>query len=346
MANIAYVRNDAGTLKFLTDDGTFGACVHSGGGFMGINTMTPLKHLHVNGDAYVSNTTFTSNLTVFPGSTILGFAPSATLDTTNAVNIRSGTLSADRLPSTSVVAGTYGSVNTIPRFDVGQDGRIQRVIGTTVAIATSNISGLAPSATTDTTNATNISHGTLPAARLPVTTVVAAQYPPSADYLPRITVGPDGRLTNADTIQIHISSSQVSGLTDWATSDTNNLINPPATLYGLNVIERDAVCACNVVVGGSVHATSIAAGGSSAKQFDCGTITVSAGTFTIPFHFSFLRVPTVVATPVSGDSGYIFAAQINSASTTGFTGMLNQLHTGSSTVSAPTTIGMNWIAVG
>lgn len=74
--------------------------------------------------------------------------------------------------------------------------------------AASTITGLAASATTDTTSATNITSGTLPAACLPATTVTAAAYG-SASSVATFTVDAAGRLTAAGSTSIAIAASQV-----------------------------------------------------------------------------------------------------------------------------------------
>jgi len=71
------------------------------------------------------------------------------------------------LATSGVSAGTYGDADSVAQVVVDAYGRVTGASSVDIAIASSAVSGLASSATTDTTNASNISSGTLASARLP-----------------------------------------------------------------------------------------------------------------------------------------------------------------------------------
>jgi len=119
--------------------------------------------------ATLANTSWVQQtaLPITVGTTAIVFAQfGAPLTYTAGTGLNESPSYTFNIANTGVTAATYGSASQVPVLAVNAQGQLTTVTNTSIAIAAGAVSGLAASATTDTTDAANITSGTLPTGRL------------------------------------------------------------------------------------------------------------------------------------------------------------------------------------
>jgi len=208
----------------------------------------------------------------------------------------SDTVTSTQMTTTGVVGAPYGGTSAggttvIPTFTVDTKGRITYAANVTPSIATSQLTGtisdsqIADVATTKLTgtisnaqlasgiDASKLTTGTLPSARLPATTVVAGTYG-SATKIPTISVDSAGRLTAASETSVTFTT-----IADDNTTNATRYINfTSATSGSLSAIGTATSKLTFNPSSGVVGATNFTASSDEKLKTDIATVTNALAT--------------------------------------------------------------------
>jgi hypothetical protein len=185
--------------------------------------------------------------------------------------VSSNTVTINSIPS-GVTAGSYGNASCHPVFTVDAYGRITTVSNCAISIPSGSVSGLAASATTDTTCATNITCGTLAYARLPA--FYFGTTPVQCTSTNQALIGISSLTGGTGTTDLLITSaattSTISGILYLRTGD----VTASSGNYSSGGISLNSGAGYGTGAGGSV---SVYAGNGGAASVTGGDVTVQGG---------------------------------------------------------------------
>ena len=286
----------------------------------------------------VTNAQLQNSAVTFNGTSVsLGGSGSILAANPNALTIGAGLTGTSydgsapttiALDASGVVAATYGSASQVPVFAVDTYGRVTSVTDTPIAISAGSVSGLAASATTDTTDAANITSGTLPTGRL------------SGSYTSISGVGTLAAGTwNASPIGVAYGGT---GLT--ATPSNGQLAIGNGSGYSLATLTAGTNVSISNTAGGiTINATPAAGGTVTSVSGSGGTtgLTLSGGPITVSGTLTLggTLVPANGGTGASTLTGYVYG---NGTSTmTASTTIPNTAITGLGTMSTQNATSVN-----